>query len=68
MPHARAADAQRDGRDAAVRECGRIGQGNLGQGNGKGRSGGGLNWLAVRPRRRRGQSLLLTLMSMVRHS
>ena len=48
-PRNRTADAQRDGRDAAVRERGRIGPGNLGQGNGKGRSGGGLNWPTVRP-------------------
>ena len=47
-PRNRTADAQREGRNAAVRECGRIGPGNLGQGNRKGRSGGGLNWPAVR--------------------
>ena len=34
MPHARRADARCGGRDAALRECVRVGQGNLGQGNG----------------------------------
>ena len=34
VPHTCAADAQRAGQNAAVRECGRIWQGNLGQGNG----------------------------------
>ena len=36
MPQARTADAQRGGRNAAVREWSRVGQGNLGPGNGRG--------------------------------